>query len=576
MAVPEANLDEYDKEARDVLGAAAGEGIGEGPVPDLEEENPAPPISAPVEGPEEPPESFLDRVAAPPEVADVAGTAPPVTPLTPAEAVPVNAALGARQGALDVEKAKINAATADRMAADAQAADEDARIERAEYLQRRQDAERDLADRVKAYEAGNKIVDPRSRTNGVKSTLAVIFGGLGAGLSAAGGGSSRNEGLAALTKKWDDDTEIQKANIAALRDNAIMARTRLEDVDAGRRTMLRDADARLLAKYNLALKQGEAQLKAQGANQAQIDADGRIVKLRAGLAAAKLQAQKDEDAHLLNQARIARLNAQAARDQRKAKGGGGGGGGSTGGADVAEYLIQNPGDIPGAKRLAAQKGVGSKEFDKIVNQTKPTESQAKDAKQAAVGMRAVDAIEKSGYTPSRDDIQKWLNNQRQVYQAAKAGEGGGIGGLLGGLAAGSAQKHGLMAQSEVEGLPEDAQAYFANVRRFMETIGRAQSGAAISPTEWQNFFNQYGPNSAGGLAAAKQYLQDQARASGVAGRSLNAQPAGGPPPAAGPSSDAIKQAKALINLPPSDPRRTPEREARARKILSDAMKPIKL
>jgi len=189
---------------------------------------------------------------------------------------------------------------------------------------------------------------------------------------------------------------------------------------------------------------------------------------------------------------------------------------------LSRYAIENPGDQPGLHRLAGTLGIENPEkaVAAVLNQTKSTESQSKDAKQAAIGLRAIDAIGSAGYTPSREDIQKWLNNQRQVYQAQRAGEGGGIGGLVGGYVAGKAQEHGVLAQSEVEGLPPKAANYFANVRRFMETIGRAQSGAAISPTEWQNFFNQYGPNSPGGLDAARQYMNDQLRASGVAGRTL--------------------------------------------------------
>lgn len=185
-------------------------------------------------------------------------------------------------------------------------------------------------------------------------------------------------------------------------------------------------------------------------------------------------------------------------------------------SDLSAYAIANPGDQPGLYRKAADLDLPGKAVASVIGQTKATESQSKDAKQAAIGLRAVSDIEKSGYAPSRDEIQKWLNNQREVYLAQKAGESG----FLPGLAAGKAQKYNILAQSEVEGLPPPAQQYFANVRRFMETIGRAQSGAAISATEWQNFFNQYGPTSPGGLGAARQYLEEQLRASGVAGKSI--------------------------------------------------------
>jgi len=486
----------------------------------------------------------LDQPVAPTLAPETPETAPEVAPAAapaPGSAADIlsrsneAAGLATRQGKEDVERAKIQAATAAQQATDARLAEQEANLERAEYLQRRKDLERDLDAKVKAYES-QKLTDPRQRTNGLKATLAVIFGGLGAAFRSAGGGDSHNTGLQALQKKWEDDTELQKANIAALRDQAVQARTRLADADDGRRNMMRDADARLVAKYNSALRQGEAQLKDRGVAQAQIDADQRIVSLRTARDQALARARQADDAHALNQAKIERLkaqasgtgpsgatedvmrararlaNAQADRLERRAKGGGGGGGAA--GADVAQYLINNPGDIPGAKRLAAQKGVGSKEFDKIVGQTKPTESQAKDAKQASVGLRAVDAIERSGYTPSRDDVQKWLNNQRLTYAAGAPG--------VKGLVFTLGQNIGAVPQSEVEGLSDNAKSYFGSVRRYMETIGRAQSGAAISPTEWENFFNQYGPNSKGGLEAARQYLRDQFNISGVAGRQISA------------------------------------------------------
>ena len=247
------------------------------------------------------------------------------------------------------------------------------------------------------------------------------------------------------------------------------------------------------------------------------------------------------------QARAAALQARVQRDARRKAGGGGAGGGvgANGAADVSQYLIDNPGDLPGARRLAAQRGVASKEFDKIVTQTKGTEGQNKNAHQAKVGERALDEIAARGFKPNKAEIQKWLNNSRLVHLADKDG-------VVGGLAS-VGQTLGAVPQSEVDGLSPEAAAYFGNVRRYMETIGRAQSGAAISPSEWTNFFNQYGPNSKGGTDAARQYLRDQAKLSGVAGRQLDAgdkKPASSPAGSAGTDAEAIGWAKAHL----SDPR----------------------
>ena len=322
MPTPDPLMDEDENEAdrRAVADLEADvPQSGNGPDPaDLEDINPSPPASPPVDltPPDVGAEGPTQQVPI-----DMAG-APAAPPPEAAKAEPVSEDIARRQGEQDAEKAKIDAQTAQRMADEAKLADEDARLERADYLERRQAAEKDLNDKIARYSSA-QLTDPRARTS-TKSKLSVIFGGLGAMYRDIGGShDTSNHALDQLQRQWHDDMEIQKANIAGLRDNAVMARTRLEDVDAGRREMLRDADARLLAKYNLAIRQGEAQLKGRGVNQAAIDADARIVKLRQGQRAAQLQAQKDADAHALNQARINRLNAQAARDQRKGAGGGG-------------------------------------------------------------------------------------------------------------------------------------------------------------------------------------------------------------------------------------------------------------
>lgn len=473
-------------------------------------------LDTPVEGPQqfEQPEAPGDGLNGPDVQASLDDFVPPV----PAEAVEPEAApattpgafdVAKRQGVEDVEKAKIESQTADRVAEEAKQADMDSRLAQADYLEKRQQLEGDLDAKIKAF--SNAKFTPHAAP-GWKGKLAVIFGGLGAAYRSAGGGDSHNAGVDALQKKWHDEAELQKANIGLLKDQAVMARTRLADADEGRRMLSRDADARLIAKYNLAIKQGESQLKARGVPQAQINADGRIVSLRQAQAAAVAKARAADDAHALNQARINALNAKAARDQKKAKGGAGGGGGASPEA-VAQYLVDNPGDVPGAMRVAGP-GFDSKRFDKIVANTKPTESQAKNAQQSKIGLDAIDAIEKSGYAPTRDEIQKWMTNQRLAGAAAENGTKGAL------LTAG--QWFNLVPQSEVEGLSPEAKQYFANVRRYVEPIARSQSGAAISASEWENFFNQYGPNSQGGLAAAKQYLANTGRISGVAGRSLPA------------------------------------------------------
>jgi hypothetical protein len=267
----------------------------------------------------------------------------------------------------------------------------------------------------------------------------------------------------------------------------------------------------------------EARHQLQIKNVAQIDAfraKFAAESARMGIPQARINATKtmqETDRQAL-EAREKHLESQRSigRDltpkERGKKGGGAGGGGNE--AKLYDYLAEHPGDFGGVSRLAAQLGIPPKRVDKVIGSAKGTESQNKDAQQSAVATRAIDEIEKSGYTPSKEAIQKWMDNQRKIGLADKGG--------VFGAAAAVGQHFGALPQSETEGLTPKAAEYFANTRRLMETIARKQSGAAISPTEWTNFFNQYGPNSKGGLAAAKKYIEDQGRTSGFAGRTLEA------------------------------------------------------
>lgn len=270
---------------------------------------------------------------------NVGAPAPLVAPATPVTA-PTKAgdseATIAAQAELDRKKAETEADIAQKEADIARERDEDERIANAAYLEQRAAHEADVEARLKEYQAA-KFVDPRSRDIG-RARLAVIFGGLGAAQSAAGGGDSRNRGLDAVLARWEQDNALQRANIDKLHDNAAMSRTRLTDFDAARTRMKNDANARYIARLDAAEKQGRKQLKDLGIPQAGIDADERIQKLRLARAAAVKQAEKDADDHALKQARIKLMEAQAARAARKAAGAGGGGAGSAAAATLAKQI----------------------------------------------------------------------------------------------------------------------------------------------------------------------------------------------------------------------------------------------
>jgi hypothetical protein len=190
------------------------------------------------------------------------------------------------------------------------------------------------------------------------------------------------------------------------------------------------------------------------------------------------------------------------------------------GGAIAQYLTDNPGDITGAYAAAGQAGsrAPTKTVGAVVTQTKPTESQQKAAEQAAQGLRAVDAIDKLGYKPSEQEIQQWINNQRSVNRAEDMSKNSTFGSLV----ASGGQALGALKRSEFDGMSPEAAEYFTNVRRMMEPLARKQSGAAIADSEWRNFFNQYGPMSPGGAAAARRDLSDLARGGGAATRQLEA------------------------------------------------------
>lgn len=462
------------------------------------------------------------------------------------------------QKALDDAKAQVELDKANTAAQIAKDNDEDMRAAHADYLTRRQAADQALDARVQEFDRNRKIEDPRLHTDMGRATLSVIFGGLGAAQRSAGGGSAENTALTQLQEKWHADTERQKANIALMGDSVAMHRARVNDIDSAQTKLRTEANAVLVAKYDSAIRQGEAQLRKVGLQQPQIDADRRLAQLRAGRAAAVLQAQKDADAHSLNQARIGWMNARAAKARKAAAGGGGGGGaGQNGMAKLARYAEEHPGDRAGLHQLAGTLTDikdKSKAVRDTIGQSKATEAESKSAEFARAGLRSLDGIEKSGYVPTEADTQKWLNNQRDVYQAQEAGKGGGIMGLVGARTAGAMQSLKLMARAETDGLSPKAAEYFANVRRVMEPLGRAKSGAAISQGEWTNFFNQYGPQSSGGFAAARADLSDLLRSSGVAGRQQNAGDKKAAP-SAGTDSEAVAWAKKNL----ADPR--------ARKIL---------
>ncbi len=282
-----------------------------------------------------------------------------------------------KQGGVDRQKAEADIAKADRDAQIAQQRDEDQRLIDADFQERRAAAQQRLDAATSKFEQESHLVDPRLRPGEMtKARLSVIFGGLGAAQRSAGGGSSTNEALQQIQKKWDDDTARQKANIDTMHDKVLLARTGLKDVDEARSALTAAADARALAQYNAAIKFGEAKLKRLGIPQAEIDTDQRLLTLKAARAQAALKAQEEQDKHNLVQARIALLRHKAA---------GGSGGGPSRKEDEA---IQK--QVSEYERRTEGKGINVRGKVDTISGIQALRQQLRDAKESGDGgkMRA--------------------------------------------------------------------------------------------------------------------------------------------------------------------------------------------
>jgi hypothetical protein len=395
------------------------------------------------------------------------------------------------------------------------------------------------------------IKDPDAEQSfGTKILKAIV---VGMGQYAAGVNGGPNAALQIITDANRANIERQKAQQEKLYRNAERSKGDIELARKDRDDAFRQLDLKHSALLESSAGMLRNELARIGVPKAQIDANAEIQKIERealGIRQRTLESIREDETNL------AKADIMAAARKPKGAGAGGGGAKLEGEAQLAEYAQKNPGDQPGLIRLAAKLSLDNKAVARAINQNKVTEGAGKEAGQGAAALRAIDSIEKLGYTPSRGDVQKWINNQREVAQAAKAGEGGGVGGLAGGALAGLAQRRGMLAQNEFDGMSPKSREYFTNVRRYMETIGRVQSGAAISNSEWNNFYGQYGPQSEGGLEAARQFARDRFKLSGTAGRVLEA--GGNVPKGDGQAVDAKRsEAQRIIDDP-----KTAERAAK--------------
>ena len=320
------------------------------------------------------------------------GAVPPVPGVPPAGAgahpgaVTPEKVIGEQQK-LDTDVADIKQQQADReldatrreeadQAAERQAeADKRAQSE-AEISQRRAAAQADLDKKTAFYEKNRELRDPRSMwstADKVRNGIAIAFGGLGAGLSAAGGGSGKNVVLEQINNNLEREQARQKANIESARDDVNIARAnalnvnsegrqQITDADDARRVLIQDQDARHVARLRTAEAQGRAELAAQGVPAAQINADSRIVQLQQARILAERTAADDAAKRSDEAARAQYYLARAGQAQRKGRGGGGGGGGNSAALQAMADEADRPGATPQSIELAgARKGLSLKE-----------------------------------------------------------------------------------------------------------------------------------------------------------------------------------------------------------------------
>jgi len=437
-----------------------------------------------------------------------------------------------------------------------------------EATKRIQERQKQANDDYEAFKAFG-IKDPQASDNFATRILKAIAVGMGGYAAGINGGP--NTALQIITEANKENIARQKAQQEKLFQVATKSGKDVEQATKERDDAFKQLDLKHAALLDSSAAMLREQLAKLGVPQAQINTNADVQKIEQAALAERertLAGIRDDETRLA-QADISAAARAAAAAARKPKGGGGGPGPSLDtSSQLADYVQQHPGDTPGLYTYAAKLGLSGKAGQKAVadalKQNKVEAGESDKATKAASAIRAIDNIEKMKYTPSRDEVQKWINNQRQVEQAQEMGKGGGAKAVIGGLVSGGLQSVGALAQNEFDGLSPRARMYFTNVRRYMENIGRTASGAAISQGEWNNFYGQYGPQSEGGLAAAREQVRDQFKLTGTAGRVLEKS---GSVPAAAPAVKREDPRAKLAREAIADPKATRAEKAKALQIL---------
>jgi hypothetical protein len=180
--------------------------------------------------------------------------------------------------------------------------------------------------------------------------VALALGGLGAALSAAGGGSGENRVLAQLNKKIDDDYKMQMGQIEKARDSVLMAKTGIQDAREAKAALLEDASAKRAATLGALETEARRQLAERGVPAAAIDADNRVLQLQAARVKAQREADEQRRKDALAAAQVKYLEARAGKLGRGSGGGGGGAGKPGAIADFKKAIVEGTDDGKGGTR----------------------------------------------------------------------------------------------------------------------------------------------------------------------------------------------------------------------------------
>lgn len=219
--------------------------------------------------------------------------------------------------------------------------------EEAAYQQRLAQQRQDIADHTTAraaeigdIESGKWRAD-KSAGGKIVSILSQVLGGIGAGLSAAGGHPTGNLGQQAIDRVMDREYAHMQDRVNNENQAIQQARFGYRDAEDNHRAALNDLDADMAAKYKLVASDAESQMRARGVSPEQIQQNEivtgslqKAAQYEDQIHAREIEAHRKAE---IDQSTIARNNAQAEsaealagyrRGRTHVPGSGGGGGGS--------------------------------------------------------------------------------------------------------------------------------------------------------------------------------------------------------------------------------------------------------